>query len=1006
MDSEDSRDASSGSESGDEKGRRSRASQKSSERESNKSRSSTRSSSPPSRPQSASSGGSGGSRPQSPKDRSRASSNANSDRSRSRDSQSPENKSRSPRRSSQETPFTRSEGVSTETRLAKVSRSRSPDNKSPRDISPNDRRSGSRSQNGSRSTSMSPNPPSTRDMSPSTYSIKSKSPDSRPGSRSLESPAMAKSLVQKNSKSEDIHSPRSKSPDIPNTRVSANRSDSLSSSSDDDSAQNSRRNSTSPRTRHKSRERSNSRPLSSQAPQSPSSQSSRSSSPRSPHRGNVQQHKSDRDNISVKSDSSSSSRKSRSSRGSRKSTSSKGSRRTRKRNDISSDSSDSSVDSSSRKNKNIVKASDTQPEEISDGDIESDHDKDVVTTSRSNNGPKPEINISHEDLSDVSDLEDSMGGHSDEREVFNEEKTNGTQSKDEKIPSPEVKKVPEKPPRSEEGEEQLDFEAEDGECEAEPTKGKDENEEQLPQNEEKTNTDEKPEEKEKEEKEELEEGEVTDEDDVRPEETEPRPVCRFFSRGQCTWGASCRFLHPGVTDKGNYTMFDLIRPVVPGEFRDERLFGKVEPPVIESPWERGLRTAKEMLRKSMKRKEQDIDFEEKKMNLSLAQEEFDKENGYYGRVTSPEPRYVRHVTTEYPVARPPPEDYFGRRQVVYEPEYAPAAVAPPVAPVRERVRSYRELPSHRMPDFYNNKYEEEPQPHPSSSKRSKPKREVIVQRVEERPGRGDEWSDPWMRSKSPAGRRKDSGRKRSYSSGSSYSSSSSSASSRSSYRSRSPSRHRRRGSRSRRSRQVSPSVIVSERKAANERAALMNPPAPKRRAPSPDSFLSGMMRVSGAANPPAPSREDQFGRTRSKLAVAAALARVKGRRSSKSSSGSSGSSSSDSDSSDSSSSSSRDGSPPVRRPAAVELVKAMDALKGGALEKKQIKLNLKNPVGAKKPELAEFSRKVDSVQGKKRQASSPPPGDPKSKKATSRREELLKQLKAVEDAIAKKRSKV
>lgn len=84
----------------------------------------------------------------------------------------------------------------------------------------------------------------------------------------------------------------------------------------------------------------------------------------------------------------------------------------------------------------------------------------------------------------------------------------------------------------------------------------------------------------------------------------------------------------------------MIRPVVPGEFRDERLYGKVDPPVVESAWERGLRTAKEMLRKSVKRKEQDIDFEEKKMNLSLAQEEFDKENGYYGRVTSPEPRFV------------------------------------------------------------------------------------------------------------------------------------------------------------------------------------------------------------------------------------------------------------------------------------------------------------------------------------------------------------------------------
>lgn len=66
---------------------------------------------------------------------------------------------------------------------------------------------------------------------------------------------------------------------------------------------------------------------------------------------------------------------------------------------------------------------------------------------------------------------------------------------------------------------------------------------------------EKPEEKK--ESKELEEGEVTDEDDIRPEETEPRPVCRFFSRGQCTWGASCRFLHPGVTDKGIFQLIAL-----------------------------------------------------------------------------------------------------------------------------------------------------------------------------------------------------------------------------------------------------------------------------------------------------------------------------------------------------------------------------------------------------------------------------------------------------------------
>jgi len=29
-----------------------------------------------------------------------------------------------------------------------------------------------------------------------------------------------------------------------------------------------------------------------------------------------------------------------------------------------------------------------------------------------------------------------------------------------------------------------------------------------------------------------------------------RPMCRFYTRGNCTWGANCRFLHPGINDKG------------------------------------------------------------------------------------------------------------------------------------------------------------------------------------------------------------------------------------------------------------------------------------------------------------------------------------------------------------------------------------------------------------------------------------------------------------------------
>ncbi|KAK9881402.1 hypothetical protein WA026_016292 [Henosepilachna vigintioctopunctata] len=680
----------------------------------------------------------------------------------------------------------------------------------------------------------------------------------------------------------------------------------------------------------------------------------------------------------------------------------------------STDSSCSTVESSSRKN--ISSNADIQPEEISDGDIESDEEKHSETEKHTSKETvknlAPDINITHEDLSDVSDLEDSIGDHSEdegEEKLNSPLDQNNPREKDQRIAEVEMQRMSDKTHKNEneEGEEQLDFEAEDGECgEIEEPKKKDDNErdkdgqaEPLEDGEMEAEKEDKCKEEKK--KEDLEEGEVSDEDDARPEETEPRPVCRFFSRGQCTWGASCRFLHPGVTDKGNYTMFEMIRPLVPGEFAGpDRFIGRPEPAPAESAWERGLRTAKEMLRKSMKRKEQDIDFEEKKMNLSLAQEEFDKENGYYGRVPSPEPRYVsRHPPVEFPApTRPPPEEYYNRRQVVYETD---------LVPPRERVRPYRELPTHKMPDYYNNKYEDE-----STGKR-KPKREVIVQRVErekerererdkeERPSRADEWSDPWMRSKSPAGKR--SGRKRSYSTGSSYSSSSSthSTSSRSTYRSRSRSHSRRRGrSRSRKGRHVSPSVIVSERKAANERAAMMNPPAPRKRAPSP-----GMLRAVTAANPPAPA--DQFGRNRTKL-VAAALARARGRRrSSRSSSESSGSSSSDSDSSGSSSSSSRDGSPPTRRPPGdISLAKAMDALKGNSSEKRQIKLNLKTPLSNRKPELvAELARKVDQAQGKKRPATSPPPGDPKNKKAASRREELLKQLKAVEDAIAKKRSK-
>lgn len=332
-------------------------------------------------------------------------------------------------------------------------------------------------------------------------------------------------------------------------------------------------------------------------------------------------------------------------------------------------------------------------------------------------------------------------------------------------------------------EDALDFEAEEGECNDGIIKEvkievKEKKEIEV---ETKNDKDKDSDEGEAEEGEELEEGEVTDGDEKRPEETEPKPVCRFYTRGQCTWGMSCRFLHPGVTDKGNYTMFDMVRPVPiphtsvpygPGHGRGDGGYheynpnhrpvpihhapgpppghhpgfsGPPLPPPIphavrgggvgtaapaldtagESAWERGLRTAKEMMRKANKRKEQDMDFEDKKMNLSLSQDELEKDN-YYARdrALSPDvsPPYGRH----------PPGFEF-------EPPIGPPSKYPPVLEEDPygRVPRYRELPPHRMPH-----YEDE--------RRVRPAREVIVQRAE--PVRGDEWNDPWMRSKSPSGR--------------------------------------------------------------------------------------------------------------------------------------------------------------------------------------------------------------------------------------------------------------
>lgn len=274
--------------------------------------------------------------------------------------------------------------------------------------------------------------------------------------------------------------------------------------------------------------------------------------------------------------------------------------------------------------------------------------------------------------------------------------------------------------------------------------------------------------------EELEDGEISDEDEtLKNERNEPKPICRFYSKGQCTWGTSCRFLHPGVLDKGNYSMFAAPRPILPGEPEKEPdskdgpepepVMMRPPPPAYETAWERGLRQAKEMRRRSHKRREMDVEYEEKKASLSLTQIELDKENDYYTRPASP-------AHTHDPYAD---DDYGDGYDGGYQPESRRIAPPPPADFVARGERTSR-------------KYSESP---PPRVRRVAPPRSPDPT---EDPGRmtqrfrgGEDWADPWMRSKDekPRGRP----RRRSYSSGSSRSSSNSSKSS-----SRSPTRRRRR----------------------------------------------------------------------------------------------------------------------------------------------------------------------------------------------------------------------
>ena len=302
--------------------------------------------------------------------------------------------------------------------------------------------------------------------------------------------------------------------------------------------------------------------------------------------------------------------------------------------------------------------------------------------------------------------------------------------------------------------------------------------------------------------EELEDGEISDEDEaLKNERLEPKAVCRFFSKGQCTWGSSCRFLHPGVLDKGNYSMFAAPRPILPGESgEDADVVRKEEavmvpPPVPEheSAWERGMRQAKEMRRRSSKRREMDVEYEEKKTSQSLTQVELDKENDYYTRPASP-------AHTHDPYAED--GDYYNDRDPydTYHPEVRRIAPPPPPEFIareeRERSRHHHHdhPPAHGPGRPRRIAPPRSPSPGPGPRERYAPPPPAGYHQGPGGGGRfrgGEDWADPWMRGGpdrrqgGAGGRAVDRfGRKRSYSSGSSRSSSGSS-------RSRSPRRRRR-----------------------------------------------------------------------------------------------------------------------------------------------------------------------------------------------------------------------
>ncbi|XP_050395588.2 zinc finger CCCH domain-containing protein 18 isoform X1 [Patella vulgata] len=338
-------------------------------------------------------------------------------------------------------------------------------------------------------------------------------------------------------------------------------------------------------------------------------------------------------------------------------------------------------------------------------------------------------------------------------------------------------------------------------------------------------------------------GEIDDDEDCEEGEIrEPgskkpfvKPICRFFVKGNCTWGDNCRFLHPGINDKGNYSLIE--RPGFNVIMGPRGQYGPtwqqsdacpepeilppppIEEPVVETAWERGLRQAKEMKKKASERKETEIDFEEKRLNLNLddvPDKEFNKENERH-----------RYKDPYYDAGYEEPDEYYDRPQGFQAGQYENFEVRWTRGP--DMLEDFREKDrfkeKHFPPSHVERLYRPESpklRPEPRDPRDSQP---PVVR------GRADEWRDPWQRSKSPikkkAPRNSRPRRRRRSHSGSSHSSSSFSSSGSRSYSSNSyssGSSYSRSSSFSRSSRSRSRSPGINKRPPPNSREMGRNFP--------------------------------------------------------------------------------------------------------------------------------------------------------------------------------------